>query len=171
MPVPSLPGPPLASASPGTKPLPAWAAGLAFGVAGASSAVFVLWYARGTGWWLIPVGATLSAFLCGVFSWRVFSSRNGDISYLRAGLAGALAGVVSHPVTWYLAILLSLVTGVTGYGEMRVLGPGDGLWASLVFSFWSLLLAGWITVPLGAVTGIGVLWAHRRRQAMSLAAG
>ncbi|MCC6129097.1 MAG: hypothetical protein IT186_04150 [Acidobacteria bacterium] len=137
-------------------------AGLAFGTMGLAAALFVLWNGRATGWWVVVFSAGLASFLAGVFFWRVFSSRDGRISFPRAGLAGAFAGALSHPLAWYIAILVSLLTGTKGYGEIRVLGPIDGLWASLVMSFWSLLLIGWITVPAGVLAGLLYLGLHRR---------
>lgn len=142
----------------------AWLAGLGFAVLGFLSALFIIWNARGTGWWLVVVSAGIASFLSGVFFWRAFSSRDGNISYPRAALAGAFVGALSHPPAWYIAILLSWITGTKGYGEIRALGPADGLWACLVMSFWSLLLAGWLTVPAGVVAGLGYLALHRLRK-------
>jgi hypothetical protein len=136
-------------------------------VIGFLSALFVLWYAQGDGWWVLLLGASLSAFLTGVFFWRVFSGRDGSISFPRAGFAGAFVGAFSHPLAWYVAILASLLTGAKGYGSIRIFGPGDGLWASLVFSAWSLLIIGWLTIPAGAMAGVALLWFYRRGSSRS----
>lgn len=122
-----------------------------FGVAGAACAFAVTFGAAGGGWFIVPLAASLGAFLVGLVLW----SRRAT-SRWRSTLIGALTGGLAHPVAWYLAILWNWATGSTSSLGEAPLDPIDGLWGCLVLSAWSLLLVGWITVPAGALVGFAI---------------
>jgi hypothetical protein len=62
-------------------------------------------------------------------------------------------GLLSHPLAWYLAILWHYLSGDRASTGDEPLDPIMGITDSFVFSFWSLLLAGWLTIPVGAALG------------------
>jgi hypothetical protein len=68
-------------------------------------------------------------------------------------VAGALTGLLSHPLAWYLAIVYHYANGAQSSLGEPTLNPVEGLGGSLLFSLGSWLLVGWITVPVGALAG------------------
>jgi hypothetical protein len=88
------------------------------------------------------VAAVLSAGIVGGTGWWVVE-HYGDGHFVVGGVVvGAVTGVLSHVLTWVL---------------LPVLTPGIPVGAALVLplaSLGSLLLVGWITLPLGVVGGI-----------------
>ena len=72
--------------------------------------------------------------------------------------AGAVAGVVSHYLTWTLAFLgANLCFWLTGGCTGSLGDPPANLLVALTGAaaqtFLSLLIFGWLTVPIGAVLG------------------
>jgi hypothetical protein len=91
---------------------------------------------------MVPVtlAASAAAFLVGFLLWcaLVAIRRSGSRGF--ALLAGAIIGAVSHPVTWLL---------LQQFSPANVPDSRPGL--STIFS---LILVGWLTVPLAAVVGL-----------------
>lgn len=127
--------------------------GLLFGVLIAVRAV-----GEGYGWF--PVASALAAFVSGAALWRVLPERFARLRSVWGAVAGALAGVVSHFLTWYLGFVgANLCFWFTG-GCTSSLGepPADLLTAfagAAAMTFFSLLIVGWLTAPIGAVLGWG----------------
>jgi hypothetical protein len=93
-----------------------------------------------------------AAFLTAIFFWWLFIDRLRKYGTRRDAIAGALAGLFAHPLAFTLQAYYSLLRN----------GPPEGNWgesllsASLIgwpLSALSLLLFGWLTVPLGAAGG------------------
>jgi hypothetical protein len=86
--------------------------------------------------------SALSAGIVGGASWSMVE-RHADDHFVGGGVvAGAVTGVVSHPLAWALVPILT---------------PGIPVGSALVLplaSLGSLLLVGWITLPLGVVGGV-----------------
>lgn len=119
--------------------------------------------AQGAGyqWFFVP--AVLAAFGSGALLWRVLPERFPRHRPLLGALAGALAGVVAHYVTWYLGYLgFNLCFWLTGGCTGSLGDPPANLLQALAgaaaLSFFSLLVFGWLTAPIGAVLG----WAFGR---------
>ncbi len=116
----------------------------------------------GAGYELFWLWAGLSAFICGAVFWRLLAAHKpGPV---QGSLAGLLAGVVSHWLCWWLFITSAWVSHLFT-GQLSSLGeppmnPINALWGAAAFSFWSLIVAGWITAPAGAFTGwaLGRVW-------------
>lgn len=113
--------------------------------------------AIGDGWGLLPVCATIAAFLTGVGLWFGLIERR-HATRRRAGiLTGALAGGLSHYLCWYLLILSlyleHLWLGTTSSLGEAPMNPLQGLAGAAVFSAFSLALLGWLTIPTGALLG------------------
>jgi len=114
--------------------------------------------AAGDGYRWFFVSAALAAFGSGTALWRVLPERFPRRRPAWGALAGALAGVVSLYLTWYLGYLgANLCFWLTG-GCTSSLGepPADLLTAlsgAAALTFFSLLIVGWLTAPIGAVLG------------------
>ena len=104
--------------------------------------------APGAGWGWFLVFAPVAAFISGVGAWWALAERGGGPSGGRGALAGAVAGLVAHPVCW--ALLLR---------PLGVADNGTPLAAALLkLWFISLVVLGWFTVLAGALAG----WLHAR---------
>jgi hypothetical protein len=117
----------------------------------------------GSDWLVMLFTAPLSAGAIGIIGWAGLTSFGRRVKIWKGVAAGALAGALSHFAAWYLSIVfLYLQKSVTpSMGEPTV-GPIEGLWASLVMTFFSLAVLGWATVPIGAAIG-AMLAAFSRR--------
>jgi hypothetical protein len=111
-------------------------------------------------WWPLVVASGLAAFAVSLLLWRLLCATSRPVSGRRGALAGALTGLFAHPLAWYLALIWNYLSGQTSSLGDKHAGPLDGLAVSLIMTFWSLLLAGWLTVAAGAV--VGFLLAHRK---------
>jgi hypothetical protein len=91
-------------------------------------------------WWTGTATAAVAAGLGGASAWPLVCGRTARPPWWRAGVAGAVAGVLLHPYYWLLA-------GV-GSGEVPTLAM------VVEGSLLSLLVVGVITVPAGAAAGL-----------------
>ncbi|MBI2395538.1 MAG: hypothetical protein HYV09_38585 [Deltaproteobacteria bacterium] len=98
--------------------------------------------------------SAIAAFLVGGLAFRLLADR------VRGWALGALVGVASHPVAWWLFIVAQWAGGARSSLGERTVGPIDGIVGALVMSAWSLVLAGWLTVPVAVA--IGALLGRRR---------
>ncbi len=127
--------------------------GLIFGV----PALFVGWIAvagsEGSGWHILAPFAGLAAALCAALLWYFWILSRKNQKRWQGALAGGLVCLIAHPVAWYLLILYNFFFGEGSSLGDDPIGPIDGLWGAFVFSFWSLLFYGWLTLPIGAICG------------------
>lgn len=142
------------------KPL-LWA--FAFGIAGLAGAALAVRDSAGEGWEVLPYAAGLATFSLAALA-RGLTFRSQALPRARRGAAvGALVAFLSHPLAWFLLDLhQALLGGPPSSGEAP-LGVADAASGSIVLAFWSLLLTGWWTVPLGAA--LGALLARLERRA------
>src|SRR5262245_6801771 len=126
-------------------------------VVGAACGGFVSHTATGADWGTFWLWSALSAFATTAFFWWLFMERRQRYGVLRGILVGALSGALAHYVCWLLQIAAA--------GKM---GPLDALTGALSFTFFCLLVMGWITVPSGALMG-GIYARIRRSQAAKAA--
>ena len=125
-----------------------------FGVSG-----FVLAYlivsARGRigDWWPLVGASGLAAFSVSLLLWRLLCGSGQPVSGRRGALAGALTGLLAHPIAWYLALVWHYLQRHTSSLGDKPVDPLQSFAGSLVMAFWSLLIAGWLTVPAGAIVG------------------
>ncbi len=118
--------------------------------AGIAAGGFVALGSRDLAWNHFLLAAPLGAFLSGMGAWWWVAARAREVSGGRGALAGALAGCVSHPLSWgLLFLLLDTTDGAPVKAESVV-----------VLSLMSLVVIGWLTVPLGALLGWGVARWH-----------
>ena len=135
---------------------------LVFSALGFALAYLILaGHTTGSDWWSIVVGSGVAAFAVSFVLWRVICSRDRPLSVRRGALAGALTGLLAHPVAWYLAVVWTYSRGRPLFPGGKPVGPIEGLPVSLVYAFFGVILTGWITVPAGAIAG----WLLARRSA------
>lgn len=137
-------------------------AGLLFGI-------LVPVVAGGDGYRWLFAAAAPAAFVCGAALWRLLPERIPRHRLAWGALAGALAGLVSHYLTWYLSFLGANVSFWLTGGPISSLGepPADLLTAFLGaagLTFFSLVIVGWLTVPAGALLGLAFASASRRQR-------
>ncbi|MBM4377918.1 MAG: hypothetical protein FJ086_01215 [Deltaproteobacteria bacterium] len=102
--------------------------------------------AIGEKWGLMVLVCPPAAFLAGTVTWILVARGPGRVSGLRGALAGALAATLAHPLRWAL-----LFAGI-GPDE-RATSVADMVGVLIVAS---LILVGWLTVPVGAILGEGM---------------
>jgi hypothetical protein len=136
--------------------------GLLCALAGSVVVIFIL--ANGWRQWWLLVTAPTAAFVCGAAFWRLLPERSSSRRRLRAGIAGTLAGTVSHYVTWYFGyVVMNLCHWLTGGCTGSLGEPPAGLLAAFAgaaaFTFFSLMIAGLATLPIGL--GLGLIFAGK----------
>jgi hypothetical protein len=125
---------------------------------GLATAVLIVSTANGEGYAGFLLAAPLAAFATSVFFWWWLLDRQGRYTSGRGAWAGALAGAIAHYPCWLLLMFgsyacFSLTGGCTGSLGDGPMSPLDALWAAAMFSLFSLLFYGWLTIPAGAVIG------------------
>lgn len=143
--------------------------GLLAAMLGAAVSAPILLDAVGEGWGVMVGFAALAAGLTAMALWWLLCERAGRFGAGRGALAGGLAGLLSHYPCWYFAILGQNVDywllGGTGssLGEAPI-DPLLGLGGAAVLTFGSLLVVGWLTVPVGAAAGALYGWHAGRKR-------
>ena len=137
---------------------PAWWISIFAGLIGAIIGFYVSLNAIDSGYKVLTFTSGLAAFGCTYGFWWLLLDRKREYSIWRGALAGGLAGILAHYVSWYLLILTQNICYWGWGGCVSSLGdlptnPLIGLGGALVFSLWSLLLFGWLTVPIGTLSG------------------
>jgi len=122
-------------------------AGVIFGIIAFAYAFAILRNAQGEGWEKFPGCAGVAASLAGVAAWWTILARPSTHSIGRGLGAGALVGIISHPLAWYVFILTYYLSGTKD-----AMDPLQALWGAVVFSLFSWCVA-WLTVPLAAGAG------------------
>lgn len=121
-----------------------------------ASGLIVLWLkVNNSLLWLI-LTSVVSAFAAGALLWRKVFGRGRRPTLWRGAGVGFLIVIVAHPLAWYLLFLVLYFSGESVSVATRAVNPLNGLGASLTYSAMSLMVFGWVTVPLGGAIG-GVL--------------
>ena len=121
-------------------------AGTAFAIAGSLCALLFF-----RSWDSMVSDAAAAAFMTGTLMWRLLLWRRAKGWRARGWVTGLIIGLCSHPIAWFLS-LSSAVTGqrlVTPSAELS----GSAFFGGLAYSFGSLLMLGWLTVPVSLVVG------------------
>ena len=141
-------------------------AGAVFALAALPVAWLVFKDATGEGWDRMIVLSPLAALLTGALLWRIVArpGRETGRPILRGGVAGLLTGLLSHPVAWLFLYLVGVATGARSSLGEPAAGPLEFLPGLFGLTFFSWLTTGWITAPLGMLTGVA-LGAFARRDA------
>ena len=126
----------------------------ALGALPASALNIFLVDAQGSMRWLI-LTSVVAAFIAGTILWRKVFDLSRRPTFWRGAVVGALVVIVAHPLAWYLMFLLLYFAGDSSF-PARTLHPLGALGASLTASAASLLVLGWITIPVGGLIGGGL---------------
>ena len=103
-------------------------------------------------YFFVPAG--VAAFLTGAFNWWLFIGRKSKLSVRRGMLAGLLAGIGGQYICWLLTLWGAWTASMVGLlAQKDIIDPLNALWGAAAFTFFSLLIMGWITVPGGAMLG------------------
>ncbi len=125
--------------------------------------------AVGADWALLPIFSGAASFLSGWFCWQRLVARRALPPWRRAALAGGLAALLGHYLTFSLYFLWANIE--YWICNLRSGQPPadliDGLWGAGVLAFWSLLFYGWLTLPVGGLLGAGLLTWLRRKHSSS----
>lgn len=137
-------------------------AAILFGLAGSLATLLVYGFGDRPVLEVLPEAlmAGAAASLVGGLLWaKVALQGTASASVRRGALVGGLIGFVAHPVFWYIGAVYAWAFYEPGAAG-EYLGPIHGLWGALLLSLVSWLLAGWVTVPVGALTGglLAALW-------------
>lgn len=98
--------------------------------------------------------STASAFITGMLLWKIVFARARKPIRRRGMIVGALVGIVSHPLAWYLAYLWAAYVEGERFGlGSPIMVPFKALGISVGLAGISLVLVGWITAPVGAIVG------------------
>jgi hypothetical protein len=125
--------------------------------------------AIGDGWEYFFCYTTAAAFLAPALIWRLLVEKRRKMGTLRYLLAGALSAAAAHYLSWYFMIIGENVDYWLLGGPGSSLGnapidPLNGVWGAMVYSLYSYVFWGWLTLPAGALIG---LFVGRRRNPAS----
>lgn len=114
--------------------------------------------------WL-GLGACLGATVAAPLYWSLMVPDGRSFRLWRGLLAGVLAVLAAH-VTMALGAMLpffwTIATEPHTLGD-TIAAVGEAMAAAVAMAFFSLVVVGMVTVPLGAVAGTLVTWLCRRR--------
>jgi len=123
--------------------------------------------ATGRGWEVLPVVGGVGGLMTGAFFWWLLIVRGAQYTIRRGIVAGVLTGVVGHYVVGYVLLLAAFLSyrltdrPVSSLGEQPV-DPVFGFVGAAGLALWSLVLFGWLTVPIGALSGAAIAALQRR---------
>ena len=119
-----------------------------YSLVGISIGAHVALTSIGDGYEFFPVYAGVSAFITTSFIWWVFLERRKiSLTIIKGAVAGIFSGIISHYICWYIILAVAnfryliFGTALSSLGEP----PQNlliALWASLVYSVWSLVFYG-----------------------------
>jgi hypothetical protein len=139
---------------------------------GIAVGLFIAATATGAGYGTFWAWAGLAAFVTAAGTWWLIVEWHARHTVLRGMMAGFLAGILAHPVTWYLVLVEAnlcywLTDGCRSSLNEPPMNLAQAFSGALVFSFWSLLLFGIVTGPGGLIIG-GLLGRLRGKRVTSV---
>jgi type III secretory pathway component EscS len=134
--------------------------GIVNAIIGLIVGIFIAITTIGEGYYVFAIAAPLAAFIVGGLFWNMIAKN--EYNSTKIIITGLLTGSVSHYVTF---VLLSIgmnicywttgeCTGSLGEPPVSIL---SALRDSFVFSFFSLLFFGWITIPYAIAVGFIIM--------------
>lgn len=142
--------------------------GAAFFLAAFICGVVIFGISPSSDWLVMFLSAPFSAAIIAVIGWALFTSFGRHVKIWKGIVVGVLAGSISHFFAWYSSIVfLYLQNAVSSLGEPTV-GLTEGIGTSLMMTLFSLVIIGWLTVPIGAFIGAAVAWINGRFLASQL---
>lgn len=107
---------------------------------------------------VVPPAVVAAALLGGTLWWRLIE-RPMRVSKRRAVVVGSLVGVLAHPLMWTLYLLGGPIFFPGGWADPWTMVEGI-----LMFTAFSLLFSGFLTIIGGIVCGIVVIRCRRFAQ-------
>lgn len=101
----------------------------------------------------LPLAATLAAAVLGPILWWRMIIKPGHLSVRRGIAVGALIGIITHPLIWYMALVLAFLRGQPTVAGILVSNPLQDLLAAAFLAIVSLICVGWLTALIGGVVG------------------
>jgi hypothetical protein len=114
---------------------------------------------------LLYLGAALACLLVGPLLWWQIVLRPRSLTPGSGAWVGALSGLAAHPLMWLFALGTTFLIGDKRFiylGPDELLHFTDALVHIAFFSYYSLVLLGWLTALLGGLAGAGVAWVLAR---------
>jgi hypothetical protein len=133
---------------------------------------YVAYTAIGEGYETFPLHAGAAALVTSALLWWLIMERPQRHSVVSGVLVGAFSGLLAHHVCWYFQLIefnvgYWIFHNAAKYASSLGEQPIDlltGILAAWMFTFWSWLFYGWMTVPAGGLIGGLYAWVlyHRR---------
>jgi hypothetical protein len=112
---------------------------------------------------MLMLSAAIATFLVTVVgTWLLLTSLH-PLRVWKGIVVGFIAGLLAHPLTWYLTSLYLYLTGATSSLGDPTLNPIEAIGGSLIFSLFSLAFAGWISIPISALIGGLVAYLYQKK--------
>lgn len=100
------------------------------------------------------LSVSLTALVIVPLFWWHGIIRESHLSIKRGIVLGALSNVFVYLPAWYLAMMVILLHGgQTILGSLIIGNPLTALGTALVLTLASMVLVGWITIPIGGIAG------------------
>lgn len=116
---------------------------------------------------ILAFSASIAAAITAWGLWRYCAARSQWISVRRAIGAGMLFSILAHPLAWYLTMCISFFAHLLNpsvlSGSLDV-DPISAFLGSIFLAQVSLLLVGWLTLPVGAMMARWLVLMLRRQQ-------
>jgi len=114
-------------------------------------------------WAILMPAAAIATFLVTVMGTWLLLSYLHPVRVWKGIAVGFIAGLLAHPLTWYLTSLYLYLTGATSSLGDSTLNPVEAIGGTLIFSLFSLAFAGWISIPISAITGGLVAYFYQKK--------
>ena len=142
--------------------------GLVNGAAGAVVAWSVVASAEGAGWEVVVPAAGLAVGVLTAWGCWWLLGRSWRRPWLAGLLLGIVVAVLAHPLTWYLVLVGSWLTGQRGSLGDPTIGPVQAIGMSFLYSLFSILIAGPLPVTVSVLICVASIWLrHRERRVMT----
>ena len=110
-------------------------------------------------WDYFYIYSTLASFMTAAFIWWFLVERYEKYTILRGSMAGLLSGLIAHYICWILFLFTMRISYLLFGEPLSSLGePPMDLYfipiGALSFSFFSIFIFGWITLPIGGLIGM-----------------
>jgi hypothetical protein len=120
----------------------------------------------------IPYLAAIAAFSVGAAGWWVIVERPHRPTAPRAVLVGALTGLFAHPVLWVLVFAYRNPSAFLDVPRLAAPQAGESpLLAAFLFTYFSALVVGPLTIGIGVFVSLGLVAGRRRTVDRTLRGG
>jgi membrane-bound metal-dependent hydrolase YbcI (DUF457 family) len=130
--------------------------GILNALAGIGVGIYITTLATGYGYFTFIFAGPLAAFITGGLFWKLFHGEEDNIAAISSGV---FTGVFSHYIAWVLvSIGMNICYWTTGNCTDSLGSPPMSVVSMLgtgfLYSAFSLVIVGWITIPASIIIGI-----------------